>query len=157
MLNESRKHRTKLQLLKCLAHIRKANRHLYLGEDHAELFRVYSNDTQSIYDNLLSLRAGIKETQEIISITLDKIERSMENPSAQPPPIRGAHLQTKLTRKQRDLNDRLGAKIEADFLPQTYKPRSDTDFSVPEIIIHTPYSSPIKKPRSRKKAGKLVI
>lgn len=146
--DEARRHNTRRQLTKAVGKLHKAASLLVKAEDHIQLIKNYSQATQAGFDNIDALRAGIEETQKIISQEITQIESEMQEPSATPLPERGAYLNSRQTPLQKILG------VQVSSIPTHHTPVRQR--RIPQIIEFS-LTKPKRKPRSKRKDGVIPI
>jgi hypothetical protein len=146
--DEARRHNAKRQLTKAVGKLHKAASLLVKAEDHIQLIKNYSQTTQTGFENIDALRAGIEETQKILSQEIAAIECEMQEPSATPPPEKGAYLNNRQTPLQKILGVSVSNLPTRQTIPRTHK--------IPQIIEFN-LTKPKRKPRSLRKHGAIPI
>lgn len=154
--DEAKRHNTVRQLKKCLAYILVSRRQINFAIDRAELVRSTSSNCEDVLANLQTLRTGFEDTTQIITAEVQNIRNKMERPREIPPPIKGANLNSKLTRRQRDMEKRHGIRFPCN-LPRTDTSGIKSDDSIPIILTHTTYKPRKPKPNTRKQKGEIAI
>ena len=147
-LDEIRRHRVRRELVKIFGKLYKASVPLVKAEELIELIRSYSKTIEEVFGNIDALRAGIEETQRIISQQIAEIENTMEEPSGRPPPSKGAYLNDPRTPRQRMLG------VDVKIVPKhTIPPKPP---KIPQRLEFT-LTKKKRKPRNLRKLGVIPI
>ncbi len=135
------KHRAREQAIKAIAHLHNARHHL--NKAFPRIRFIYSVDelASQAKNNCEVLSLGINETIQMLARLSAKIRVSIREPLRKPPPERGAHLDTKLTPKQRDLTS--SGHLKLNTIPTTV---STPHRNPPKVVSYKPKVKTKTKP-----------
>jgi hypothetical protein len=137
---EARKHRVRNQLIATLQQLREANRVLYLTEDRLKFCLSFSEQCKDISDNIDALRAGIEETNKLITQEAKRILYLMENPSAEAPPDKRPYYVSRHTPLQLHLEREGLLKLRPIPLRANDAPSPPPESTPPKIPTLIPFT-----------------
>jgi hypothetical protein len=141
------RHRQREQIIKTITHLHNARHHIDKTFTRLRVVHNLDSNCNVAKTNCEAIRQGIEETIKMLARSASILRTSFNGSLEKPPAERGAHLSTKLTPKQRDL-ERSGL-LRIQTLPRHHAPTPILRQHPPKVVDYKPKVKPEKPKRNK--------